>query len=504
MKGWAGKENRSLRQPEAAPGIFLGYQQKWVADESEVKIWEKSRRIGASWSEAGEDALLASRENGMDVFYIGYNKDMALEFIEDAADWARVYNLAAGDIEAYMWEDDADEKKFIQAFRIRFPSGFKVVALSSKPRNLRGKQGKIVIDEAAFHDDLAGLLKAAISMLIWGGRVVIISTHNGEDHPFNELIGACREGKVPYAVHRTTLDDALKDGLYRRVCLRRGKNWTASDEAVWREKLIAFYGEDADEELFCVPAKGGGIYLPGVLVKSCMDADIPVLRFKVRPEFAKKGEGERVQAAADWLSEHVNPLLKKLDETRPCYFGEDFGRTGDLTVIFPLQELPGLIYRAPFIVELRNMPFKQQEQILFHIVDGLPAFRGGALDARGNGQYLAEVAMQKYGEWFIHEVALSQSWYIENMPPFKSAFEEQSILIPQDGDILDDMRAVRMEKGVAKVPDNAHTKGRDGGQRHGDAAIAGALAWYAANKIEGGEWEEDFGQGETLSAGADW
>ncbi|WP_237172075.1 hypothetical protein [Pandoraea norimbergensis] len=62
------------------------------------------------------------------------------------------------------------------------------MALTSRPSNLRGRQGTIVIDEAAFHDQLSELLKAALAMLIWGGRVRVISTHNGTDNAFNELV----------------------------------------------------------------------------------------------------------------------------------------------------------------------------------------------------------------------------------------------------------------------------------------------------------------------------
>lgn len=63
------------------PSVFLPYQQKWVADQSEVKIFVKSRRIGGSWAEAGESALEASRTHGQDTWYIGYTKDMAIEFM---------------------------------------------------------------------------------------------------------------------------------------------------------------------------------------------------------------------------------------------------------------------------------------------------------------------------------------------------------------------------------------------------------------------------------------
>jgi len=472
------KENREQRTPMA----FLGYQSSWAADESEVKVWEKSRRIGASWCEAGEDALLASRKNGMDVWYIGYNREMAQEFIEDAGDWARHYHKAASAIEEFVFvEEDRD----IQAFRIRFASGWKIVALSSRPANLRGKQGKVVIDEAAFHDDLAGLLKAGLALLMWGGRLVILSTHNGDEHPYNELVTDIRAGKKSFALHRTTLDDALDQGLYQRICLRLGRTWSAAGQRAWRRALIENYGEDANEELFCVPARGSGVYLPGVLVTACMAADIPVLRWAQKNEFAEWPKKHREAETDYWLKDHLRPLLQALPLEQPCYFGEDFGRSGDLTVILPLQEQPGIMYRAPFCVELRNIPFEQQRQVLFYIVKNLPRFRGGALDARGNGEYLAEVAMQAFGSHRIHQVKLTQPWYLENMPPYKSAFEERTIVLPRDADILDDHRALRMERGIAKVPETHKGKGRDGGQRHGDAAIAGCLAWYAATKIEG-------------------
>src|SRR5436190_11707027 len=40
-----------------APTALLPYQQKWVNDPAEVKVWRKSRRIGASWCDASDSAL---------------------------------------------------------------------------------------------------------------------------------------------------------------------------------------------------------------------------------------------------------------------------------------------------------------------------------------------------------------------------------------------------------------------------------------------------------------
>jgi phage FluMu gp28-like protein len=209
----------------------LGYQQRWVADPSPLKIAEKSRRIGLTWGEAADDVLIAAGHDGANVFYISATQDMAVEFIEACAMWARAYDLAAGQIEEGILEDGDKE---IKTYKIDFPrSKRRIVALSSRPTNLRGKQGVVVIDEAAYAPDLAGLIKAAMAMLMWGDKVRIISTHNGDDNPFAELINEIRAGKRKGTVHRITFADAVADGLYRRVCLRKGVPWTPAGEAAW-------------------------------------------------------------------------------------------------------------------------------------------------------------------------------------------------------------------------------------------------------------------------------
>lgn len=79
---------------------------------------------------------------------------------------------------------------------------------------------------------------------------------------------------------------------------------------------------------------------------------------------------------------------------------------------------------------------------------------------------------------------LSQEWYRDNMPPFKSAIEDKKLTLPKDADVLADLRCIVMEKGVAKVPDNARIKGSDGRDRHGDSAVALVLGTFAALTME--------------------
>ena len=111
---------------------------------------------------------------------------------------------------------------------------------------------------------------------------------------------------------------------------------------------------------------------------------------------AARRRARRASSPTGWPSTSTR-CSTRLDKNLRHAYGFDFGRSGDLSVCMPLAEERTLMLRAPFVLELRNVPFRQQEQILFHVVDRLPRFTNGKHDARGNGQFLAEYAQQRYG-----------------------------------------------------------------------------------------------------------
>lgn len=473
--------------------VLLGYQKRLLESTAAhaVTVVRKSRRTGATWA-IGADAALtsaASRQaGGMDTLYIGYNLDMAREFIDVAGMWARTFGEVVSDIGEFVFSDGKDD---IQAFRISFASGFEISALSSRPRSLRGKQGYVIIDEAAFHDDLPGLMQAALALLIWGGKLCIISTHNGEDNPYNEILKEVAAGKKAFNVVTFDFDDALKDGLYQRICQRKGTAWSIEAEAAWRTEIVNFYGEYADEELFCIPSRSGGAYLPAPLIEARMRAGIPVIRLDKDDSFAHWPEHLRVGDIRDWCERELTPNLAALDPAQPHVLGEDFGRVSDLTVFVPLAVGQDLVRRCPFVVELRNVPFEAQKQILLFILARLPRFAGAKLDATGNGSYLAEVAAQRYGAELIEQVKLAAPYYAEAFPKLKAAFTDGSIEIAADLDHLNDLRLVTTIAGVPRIPAvRTAEKGEDGRttenqkKRHGDFAVALLLAWMASTDLK--------------------
>ena len=466
----------------AVPDILLPYQQRWVADKAKLKVAEKSRRVGLSWAEAADDALHAASRSGSNVYYMSYEMSMTRQFIEDCAWWAKWYGLAAGELREDVWRDGDDEH---QVFRIDFASGHHIQALSSAPRNLRSKQGRAVFDEYAFTDPAkqAELLKAGLAFLIWGGDVRVISTHDGVANGFNGLVQEIREGRRPGSVHRITFDQAIADGLYRRIALLKGLDPGPEAGRRWAAEVRAFYGEGAAEELDVVPSKSGGKYFSRVLVEDCMDAGVPVVRWALGDEFAQLPEDTRRRKTAEWLDDRLGPVLRRLDPSLRSFYGMDFGRVGDLSVMIAGQLDVHLTRRAAFALEMRNVPFKTQEQVVDYVAARLPRFTAGAHDAGGNGAALAESAAQRWGFQRVHQVKLNPTWYLEQFPRYRALVQERRVVLPLDVDLLDDHGDVQLVAGVPRVPDSLKRKGAaDKLPRHGDGAIAGVLFSFASDQ----------------------
>ncbi len=91
---------------------------------------------------------------------------------------------------------------------------------------------------------------------------------------------------------------------------------------------------------------------------------------------------------------------------------------------------------------MANIPHEQQKQVLWHVLDHLPRLSHAALDAGGNGSYLAEVTAQRYGSR-VTQVRFSEGWYRDNMPVYQASYQDRQIRLPHSLDVIDDHRAMR-------------------------------------------------------------
>lgn len=479
----------AMVQAEGLPAVLLPYQARAVSlldSACPVLFVEKSRRIGLTWGLAAYAVLRAGRQKsagGMDVMYISYSREMTREFIDACAMWARAFDNAVSSVDEVLFQDG--DEKAINAFRIQFASGFEIMALSSAPRGLRGKQGCVIIDEAAFVDDLASLLKSAMAFLMWGGQVVVCSTHLGVDNAFNTEIQDILAGRSKYAHLRIDFDEALQEGLYQRICLVTGKTWSPEAEAAWRQSILDFYRDNADEELYCVPSLSSGAWIPAPLIEARMTAEGHVLRLELPADYLYRPRVDQLSLMAPFLEE-LRDVLSGLDLTLQYAFGFDFARVADLSAGVLLALEGALKRREVLSIELRNVPGDEQKLIVGAILEHVRArLVGGAFDATGMGWTVAEDMGRRFGlredpegAGLIMAVKFTEDWYRIHMPPLKAAFEDDGISVIADVEHLGDLRAVKLVRGIARVP--ALREGETKKKRHGDWAIGLALAHFAS------------------------
>ncbi|PZP59952.1 MAG: hypothetical protein DI604_31965 [Delftia acidovorans] len=476
-------------------GVLMKHQREYCAIQADLKVGDKGRRTGITFAEALDDTLIAGARRdagGSNIFYVGDTKDKGLEFVGYCAHFARVIVQAQGmgvsPIEEFLFEDQTEDGKTrqIAAYRIRFASGFSITALSSNPANIRGLQGIVVIDEAAYHKNVQAVIEAATALLIWGGKIRVISTHNKRSNPFAQLIDDIKKGRYgdTAKVYRVTFDDAVKNGLYERVCLMTRQTPTAEGKEKWYKKIRALYGPRKAamrEELDAVPRDGGGASIPGVWIDRAMRQERPVLRLVLPDDFVRMSNEAREDHAKAWIKMHLDPALELLRPDRPTVFGMDFARHRNFTTMVPLQIEQNLSRTNPFAIELQNVPSRQQRAVLWHFIRGLPLFRGGSMDATGPGLVMAEDTADEFGWDRIHQITLSRSWYAEYMPKMVQRFEDDHYDLPRDENVAADLRAVEETDGIPMVEkvNSADVKEPEL-LRHGDYAIGLVLAEHAA------------------------
>ena len=476
-------------------GVLMKHQIEWIKIKSDIKCCPKGRRTGITFAESFDAVLTAAASKeagGMSVYYIGDTKEKGLEFVGYCAKFSRVIAEAQGQgisqIEEFLFEDQDEkgETRKITAYRIRYSSDFQIVALSSRPENIRGLQGKVVIDEAGFHPNVQGVIEAATALLIWGGRIVIISSHNGKNNPFNQFVKDVEAGVLgdDAEVLTVTFDDAVANGLYERVCFMKGKEATIEGKEKWYKKIRKSYGNRKAamrEELDAIPRDGSSVCLPSLWVERAMTDVRTILRLSLGDDFKALTPDERDSYIDDWIQRYLEPELQKLDKSKQHCAGQDYARHRDFSFILPFYIAQDLRRIAPFAIEMHNVPSRLQQKILWYMLDRLPRFGGIAMDATGNGETISENTAERYGEHMVHQIKLSRNWYGLWTPKLVTAFEEDMIDLPQDADLKNDCSAIEEVDGIYMVT-KARTKDLKDPElyRHGDGAVAMILGWFAS------------------------
>lgn len=487
---------------------FRPYQARWLRDVTAVKVFAKSRQIGITWTTAFEAVMVASARAyeqpgfGMDVFIMSISADEARLFVEECAKWIRRLRpmiealREASEIEEGDWlrTDDNDEE--IQAFRIRFPSGFAIYGLPSKPSRLRGRHGYLIVDEAA-QQDLREIRRAASAFRVHMGRFAYISTYLGAENDFYRLVEEARASDR-MALHEVSLTDALDEAYFTEIIARQHRiPPTPEAEAEWVEGLREIAGEFFDEEFLLIVDQAGGQEIPRALVQR--NATLGPDECTVIEVVARRGKPSRlvVNGAAvavssqpwddadldsmraeveRWLDLYLSPTLARLSaEGLDLHAGLDYGKERDLSATSILQRTRTNQRRLRLHIELEHVPWPIQDLISDYIWPRIIGrLRSGCGDMGGPGAASVDRARILTGGKIVG-ISINEQWHATAWTRLRKRFEEGSMQIMRHHTPLeDDLASIQRRQGKIRPPKSR--PGARGQTRHADAAVALALA----------------------------
>jgi len=416
---------------------FLPYQIAWIADQARFKIWEKSRRIGATYVQAYEDVLDAARQDKpMDVWFSSADQSAALEYILYAAQWAKLFNLAAQD----LGEIVIDSENNIKAYSIEFATGKRINALSSNPKAFRSKGGKLVLDEFAFHKQPEELWKAAMPIITWGFPVRVLSTYNGKGNRYYRMASDAKKGNN-WSLHTTTIVGAVNQGLADKIS---GRPLTPSEREAWTAEQRAAAGDEEtwQQEYMCEPVDEATAWLTWELITSAEHPDAG------KPEMYQGGD---------------------------CYVGNDIGRRKDLAVIWVSEKLGDVLWTRE-VIKMRGAKFATQDAELDRVV-GAYKVRRICMDQTGMGEKPVEDAKKRYGEYKAEGVLFTGPVKQHLATVGKQAYEDRKVRTPEDRAIRESHHSVRKLTTVAGNPRFDADRSEVG---HADEFWAHMLALHAA------------------------
>ncbi|MGE9294127.1 MAG: terminase large subunit domain-containing protein [Puniceicoccales bacterium] len=437
--------------------FFLPYQRKWIEDDSRLKIMEKSRQIGLSWTSAYRLVREQSRSDArLDAWVSSRDEAQARLFLEDAKSFASILQCAATELGLKVMSGGQGS-----AFVLEFATGRRLHCLSSNADAQAGKRGTRLLDEFALHPDPRQLYAIAYPGITWGGQLEIVSTHRGSDNFFNRLIREITEQGNPkgFSHHRVTLQDALDQGFLKKL-----KEKLPTEDPRRQMDEGEYYDfirhSCADEESFmqeylCRPADDTSAFLSWEMISECEYE--PGDSWEITPEAPRQG--------------------RDLALAHDLYLGVDIGREHDLSVFWLVERINDLFFTRN-VTTLERTPFAQQEEVLDAFLS-LPTLRRACIDQSGLGRQFAERATARYGAYRIEGMTFTAGLKEALAYPVRSAFEGRTLRIPADKRIRADLRAVKKE---ATASGNIRFCAERGANGHADRFWALALALYAGRK----------------------
>lgn len=421
----------SARRRPAVP--LYDYQKRWVMDDARFKIGLMTRQGGKSFSTSLEAVSDAFRRKTKWVF-LSAGERQSKELMLTARNHVMAYNLAIDFIEEEFKAEDGTDYKQLE---ISLPNGSRIIGLPANPFTARGHSAHILLDEFAFHKDSKAIWSALFPTVTRGYKIRVISTSQGKKNMFYRLwTGAKKSGWSP---HKVDIYDAVAQGLELRddkgrPCTPEDLRRALNDEDAWQQEYLCQFLDETTA------------FLTYELISECEDDrclwDVP---------FSDAPSGT-------------------------YFIGMDIGRKRDLSVIWVLEDVSGILLTREVKV-MEKAPFRVQQDELFARIYALCP-KKCCIDATGIGAMLAENAKERFPSC-VEEVVFSGPAKEEMATNLRVKMEDKEVRIPIDRDIREDLHSIK--KIVTQAGNIRYDADRSEKTGHADRFWALALAAYGAS-----------------------
>ena len=419
---------------------FMPYQVAWLEDESQIKLYEKSRRIGLTFVQAFEDVRDAGIYGLYNVWFSSNNETNAREYIDYCKKYAKALN-AVFELSESKLIDDGDALTFV----LNFKNGKKITGLSSSPNQLHGKGGKIVLDEFARRDNEMEVWEAASpAALVWGYPIRIISTHRGKNSVFYSFIKRLERGELNWKHYKTTFVDAVRQGLAEKS-LRKSCSRQQEDDYI--EKIRSSVGDDSiwAQQFMCQPQDENETFVSYPMLERAASAElIP---------------------------------FDQLWECKTLYGGLDIGRFKDLSVLWIVEQVTKSLFITRYIYTIQGTDFPEQEARIGEFLKELPNLRRLCIDRTGMGIGITDHLQKTFGVSRVEGVNFTGPVKESMAFRMKKQLEDLSFLIPPDRAIMDDFQLIKQ---TVTVSGNIRLQADRQNGSHAD------YFWGAALSLEAG------------------
>lgn len=395
---------------------FTRYQQAWILDESQMKLAEKSRRIGWTYATSYRRVVKALRVPGLDCWVSTRDLSTAKEFVRDCLQWVRLANLVG---QVTLGTEVINIEKNVSAQVIKFPNDSRIYVLTSNPDALAGKGGDIVLDEFALHKDQQLLWQVALpTASVWGYQIEVISTHRGKNTLFNRFVkDAKARNTMGWSFFSITIVQAAEQGLVDRInaatAKRGGKPLTPAEFVALQRKRCATEGQ-WNQEFMCQPQDDLGSLLTYDMIAGC---SLPWEKLRTDPSVVL---GSR-------------------------FAGMDIARRRHKSVIWIVEEF-GAIQWTRRVCVMEDTKLRHQRET-FCAMYRAWGCSGGGIDATGIGLQLAEDAQDDLGVGeSLQAVTFTAANQNEMANLMVKSFQDLTVRVPEDRAIEESLHKV--EKAV--------------------------------------------------------